>query len=157
MATPKKSGAKKGGSRVSGTKKAGITFPVGRIGKVLRKGKYTPRTSASAAVFMAAALEYLSSETLELAAKMLNTKKDQKKRISPRAICLAVRNDEDLGALLQNVTISRGGVQVQKQEKKAKKAKKSKKGGKKGGAKKSGAKKSAKKGGKKSKKATKSE
>ena len=156
MATPKKSGSKKGGSRVSGTKKAGITFPVGRIGKVLRKGKYTPRTSASAAVFMAAALEYLSSETLELAAKMLNTKKDKNKRISPRAICLAVRNDEDLGALLQNVTISRGGVQVQKQEKKAKKAKKSKKGGKKGGAKKSGAKKSAKKGGKKSKKATQS-
>jgi histone H2A len=32
------------------------------------------------------------------------------KRLTPRALTLAVRHDDDLGALLQNVTLSRGGV-----------------------------------------------
>ena len=31
-------------------------------------------------------------------------------RITPRALTLAVRHDADLGALLKDVTISRGGV-----------------------------------------------
>ena len=156
MATPKKSGNKgaKGGKRVSSSAAAGITFPVGRVGRFLRKGKYTPRTSATAAVMIASALEYLTTEVITLAGKLCKGKS----RVTPRAICLAVRNDADLGALLQNVTIARGGVLVQKQEKKAKKAKKGKKGGKGKKAAAKGEKKAAKKssgkkkGGKKAKK-----
>ena len=57
---------------------------------------------------MAAVLEYLAAEVLELAG---NAAKDQKKnRINPRHILLAVRNDEELNRLLANTTISEGGV-----------------------------------------------
>ena len=131
MATPKKSGAKKSVAKKGGAgKKAGLIFPVGRIGSQLRKGRYSKRVSSGAAVFLAAVLEYLTAETLELASK---TVAKGSKRITPRALTLAIRHDADLGALLQNVTISKGGVAssgvakgLEKKQKASKKAKKSK-------------------------------
>ena len=129
MATPKKTSPKKSVKK-SGSKgnKSGLTFPAGRIGRMLRKGRFSKRVSSGAAVFLAATLEYLTAETLELASK---TVAKGSKRITPRALTLAIRHDADLGSLLQNVTISRGGVTgvavAAKAAKKAKKAKKSKK------------------------------
>jgi len=49
------------------------------------------------------------------------------KRITPRALTLAVRHDADLGALLKDVTLSRGGV-VPKIDKALESKKKSKSG-----------------------------
>jgi len=48
-------------------KKAGLQFPVGRIGRYLRQGKYATRMGAGAPVYLAAVLEYLCAEILELA------------------------------------------------------------------------------------------
>jgi histone H2A len=131
MATPsKKAGKRAAKGRGSASKKAGLIFPVGRIGSTLRKGRYAARVSSSAAVYLAAVAEYCVSEWLELASKAV-VAKGKGKRITPRALCLAARHDADLGALLKDVTISRGGVVPAAQkalEKKAKKsAKKSKK------------------------------
>jgi len=84
---------------------------VGRIGSMLRGGRYAKRVSASAATYMAAVLEYLTAELLELSAKVVTqNKKSKSKRITPRAVTLAVRHDDDLGQLLKDVTLSRGGV-----------------------------------------------
>ena len=59
-------------------------------------------------MYMAAVLEYLAAEILELAG---NAARDNKKsRIVPRHIQLAVRNDEELNKLLGGVTIASGGV-----------------------------------------------
>jgi len=59
-------------------------------------------------VYLAAVLEYLAAEILELAG---NAAKDNKKsRSVPRHIQLAVRNDEELNKLLGGVTIAAGGV-----------------------------------------------
>ena len=115
MATPKKSTPKRSAAKKSGSRsaKAGLIFPVGRIGSLLRKGQYASRVSASSAVYAAAVLEYLTAELLELTSTTVtaNLKKGQKaRRISPRTITVAVRSDADLGALLKDVTISRGGV-----------------------------------------------
>ena len=88
--------------------KAGLQFPVGRIGRYIRQGKYATRMGAGAPVYLAAVLEYLCAEILELAG---NAARDNKKsRIIPRHITLAVKNDEELNKLLGNVTIANGGV-----------------------------------------------
>lgn len=93
---------------VSSSQKAGLQFPVGRIGRYLRQGKYATRMGAGAPVYLASVLEYLCAEILELAG---NAARDNKKsRIIPRHITLAVKNDEELNKLLGNVTIASGGV-----------------------------------------------
>ena len=88
--------------------KAGLQFPIGRIGRFLKKGKYATRVGAGAPVYLASILEYLTAEILELAG---NAARDNKKtRIVPRHIQLAVRNDEELNKLFGGVTIAQGGV-----------------------------------------------
>ena len=78
-----KSGAKKAVSRSA---KAGLQFPVGRIARYLKKGRYATRIGAGAPVYLAAVLEYLTAEVLELAG---NAARDNKKnRIIPRHIQL---------------------------------------------------------------------
>ena len=112
---------------VSRSAKAGLQFPVGRIARYLKAGKYASRVGAGAPVYLAAVLEYLTAEVLELAG---NASRDNKKTrcartpsherapshapcpasIVPRHIQLAIRNDEELSKLLGKVTIAAGGV-----------------------------------------------
>jgi len=78
------------------------------MNRYIKKGGYAKRTGVGAGVYMAAVLEYLCAEILELAG---NAARDNKKsRIVPRHITLAVKNDEELNKLLGNVTIASGGV-----------------------------------------------
>ncbi|KAF8461124.1 histone H2A [Kalaharituber pfeilii] len=109
------SGGKSAGGKASSGKtsqsrsaKAGLAFPVGRVHRLLRKGNYAQRVGAGAPVYLAAVLEYLAAEILELAG---NAARDNKKtRIIPRHLQLAIRNDEELNKLLGHVTIAQGGV-----------------------------------------------
>jgi histone H2A len=94
--------------KTSSSSKAGLQFPVGRIGRFLKKGRYAPRVGAGAPVYLASVLEYLTAEILELAGNA--ARENKKTRIVPRHIQLAVRNDEELNKLLGGVTISQGGV-----------------------------------------------
>jgi histone H2A len=101
----KSSSASKSSSR---SEKAGLQFPVGRIHRFLRKGNYAQRIGSGAPVYLAAVLEYLTAEILELAG---NAAADNKKKtIAPRHLQLAIRNDEELNKLLRDVTIASGGV-----------------------------------------------
>lgn len=94
--------------RISKSVRAGLTFPVARVGRFLKKGKYANRVGVGAPLYLAAVLEYLTAEILELAG---NAARDlKKKRIIPRHIQLGIRNDEELNRLLGNVTIPQGGV-----------------------------------------------
>ncbi|KAJ8572875.1 hypothetical protein K7X08_009386 [Anisodus acutangulus] len=107
--TTKGAGGRKGGPRkkaVTKSVKAGLQFPVGRIARFLKKGRYAQRVGSGAPIYLAAVLEYLAAEVLELAG---NAARDNKKtRIIPRHVLLAVRNDEELGKLLAGVTIASG-------------------------------------------------
>ena len=123
------SGRGKGGKAKAKAKtrsfRAGLQFPVGRVHRYLKRGNYADRIGGGAPVYLAAVLEYLSAEILELAG---NAARDNKKtRIVPRHLQLAVRNDEELNKLLSGVTIASGGVLpniqsvlLPKKEKKAK-------------------------------------
>ena len=101
-------GKGKGKKSQTRSQRAGVQFPVGRIARYMRQGGYAKRVGAGAPVYVAAVLEYLCAELLELAG---NAARDNKKvRIVPRHIQLAVRNDEELNKLLGDVTITGGGV-----------------------------------------------
>lgn len=96
--------------------RAGLEFPVARIhSKLKAMVPANARVGGTAAVFMAAVIEYLVAELCELAgerAKLSDTSGGPKKRvrISPRAIQFAIAEDHEFAELLKRVTLSGGGV-----------------------------------------------
>ncbi|XP_022620875.1 core histone macro-H2A.2 isoform X2 [Seriola dumerili] len=93
-------GGKKKATKLSRSARAGVIFPVGRMMRYLRTGTHKYRIGMGAPVYMAAVIEYLAAEILELAG---NAARDNKKgRITPRHIKLAVANDEELNQSVDN-------------------------------------------------------
>lgn len=61
----KGAGGRRGGDRkkaVSKSIRAGLQFPVGRVARFLKKGRYAQRYGAGAPIYLAAVLEYLAAE-----------------------------------------------------------------------------------------------
>ena len=88
--------------------RAELKFPVGRVHRRLKQGNYSKRVGAAAPVFLAAIMQHLVAEILDLAG---NAAKDNKRsRINPRHLQLAIRNDHELSKLLSGVTLAQGGV-----------------------------------------------
>ncbi|KAG1745163.1 histone-fold-containing protein [Suillus lakei] len=110
MPSAKSSGKGKVGGKVksedtkstSRSTRAGLQFPVSRIHRMLRRANVSKRIGSGAPVYLAAVLEYLWPETA--------ARDNKKRRINPRHLQLAIRNDEELSKLLGDVIISEGGV-----------------------------------------------
>lgn len=62
MSTGGGRGKPKGSKAVSRSTKAGLQFPVGRIARYLKAGKYAERVGGGAPVYLSAVLEYLAAE-----------------------------------------------------------------------------------------------
>jgi histone H2A len=127
--------SKSGGKSMSRSARAGLQFSVSRIGRYLKAGRYAARVGSAAPVYLAAVLEYLAAEVLELAGNAC--RENKKSRINPRHMQLAVFQDDELRKLLRDCTIAEGGVipsaaRGEDEESKVKKGGKSKggKGGK---------------------------
>lgn len=97
-----------GCKRTSRSVRADVTFPVGRLHRYLRKRRHGKPVSSDASIYLAAVLEYLVHEVLELAATAAHFHK--RKYINPRHVLFAVRGDAELDKLLRDVTVAHGGV-----------------------------------------------
>lgn len=108
---PNKVKSKKAKSKpISRSLRAGITFPVGRFQRLLKKGKYAERISSCAPVYLASVLEYLTADILDLASSASQQDSKKSNRITPRNLQLGIQNDSEMSKLLSGVIISQGGV-----------------------------------------------
>ena len=88
--------------------KSGLQFPVSRVKRLIKDGRYAERISLTTPVFVAGILESIATDILVAAA---HAAQDQKKtRIAPSHIQLAIQTDHDLASLFRKTTISQGGV-----------------------------------------------
>ena len=88
--------------RISLSIRAGVTFPIRRIFRKLKKRTHL-RIWIKAAVYTAAVLQYVVSEILDLAGTI--TKRFKKKIIKPSHINNALRCDEELDKLTGNAIL----------------------------------------------------
>jgi len=85
----------------SSSSNVGIQFPVELVKKRLKQGQYSRGVGRASAVYMAAVLEYLTAEVLELAGNQTEqTDQQQTKRIDPKHLQMAVLHDRELAQLL---------------------------------------------------------
>jgi len=101
--------AAEGSGRSRKEHKAGLVFSVSRVQKLMMLESTAVRKSASAGVYMAAVVEYICAEILELAGKV--AQENKRHRIMTRHIKLAILNDEELDKLFKHTAISGGVVQ----------------------------------------------
>lgn len=104
----KAKGKATGSKQVSRSSKAGLSFPVGRIARMLKTGRYAERVGIGAPVYLAAVLEYLVAEILEVS--VLVVKQNKKNRIIPRYIFLGLKEDEEFRKLFADTIITSSGV-----------------------------------------------
>ena len=104
----KAKGKATGHKQVSRSAKAGLSFPVGRIARMLKHGRYSERVGLGAPVFLAAVLEYLVAELLEVSVMVV--KENKKNRIIPRYIFLGLKEDDEFNRLFQHTLITASGV-----------------------------------------------
>ncbi|XP_061375158.1 histone H2A variant 1-like [Gastrolobium bilobum] len=93
----------------AGYKDKSSLIPVGCIHRQLKQRiQANGRVGATAAVYLASILEYLTAEVLELTR---NASKDLKvKRITPRPLQLAIRGDEELDTLIKGTIVGNGVI-----------------------------------------------
>lgn len=97
----------KSADKIALHKRLGLHFPVARVKRYLRAGKFASRVSLGAAVFASAVLDYLVSELIHIAIEKAQSLK--RTRVKPRHIQLAIRDDLEFYKLLSGVVVSEGG------------------------------------------------
>ena len=108
VAAKGKAKGKSTSKQTSRSAKAGLCFPVGRLARMLKQGRYSERVGIGAPVYMAAVLEYLVAEILEVSVMVV--KQHKKSRIIPRYIYLGLKEDEEFNNLFRQSIITSSGV-----------------------------------------------
>jgi histone H2A len=97
-------------SPVKASTKAGLQFSVARTNNLLKRN-ISLRVGKTAPVYLAAVLEYVAAEILELAG--MRAKEKRMRTIMPRHIKEAVVADEELHRLMQDIHVLLPGVKDQ--------------------------------------------
>ena len=97
-----------GGGKQKTAMICGLEFPPTRCTRLIRNIAPVDRVSAKAGVALASVLEYLCTEVVEMAGDI--AKEDGFKRIKPRHITLAFKNDEAMSSVFGNAHLHTGGV-----------------------------------------------
>eukprot|EP00347_Sterkiella_histriomuscorum_P000607 403375194 len=92
----------------SGQDKAGLHFSISRTAKYMKQGRYAERIGGGAPVYLAACMQYVCAEIIELAGSQVEQEKKQ--RIAPRHVMLAIMKDPELCKMLGNADFARCGV-----------------------------------------------
>ncbi|XP_062940693.1 histone H2A-Bbd type 2/3 [Cynocephalus volans] len=87
---------------LSRSSRAELQFPVSHVDRLLREGGCSKRLSSSAPVFLAAVVEYLTANVLELAGK--EAANCRRKRIAPQHVQRALDSNQQLQSLFQHGT-----------------------------------------------------
>ncbi len=85
----------------SRSERAGINFPVGRVTRQLKKGQYSERIGGGAPIYVAAVLEYLTTELLDLAGHQ--AKKAGGRAIQPLHLAQAMNEDQELRSVMEEI------------------------------------------------------
>ncbi|EPB65237.1 core histone H2A/H2B/H3/H4 [Ancylostoma ceylanicum] len=88
--------------------RAGLVFPVARVHRALKNIRPGGRVSLKASIYLAAVLEYLVAEVVEIGGNA--SKDDGKRRIEPRHLCVAINFDAELNKLVNKAVFSEGGL-----------------------------------------------
>lgn len=91
----------------SSSSRAKLLFPVGMIKTKLKSDRAAANISISAAIALAAVLEYVTSEVLSVTHETLA---DKTKRLTSRHIYLSTINDSELSELINKASFKHSGV-----------------------------------------------
>lgn len=96
-------------------KRTGLRFPVGRLHRLIKAERVAKNVSPTAAIALAAVLEYYIAEVLEVTTEVMKPTK----MITPRDL-LEIKNDSELALLQRGVITTKSGVKVTYVPKKSK-------------------------------------
>ena len=96
------------GAKKSASDRAGVKFPISRLAKFAKRGKYADRIGQGVPVFMAGVLEYLTFELLELASNKAGENK-KSKSIMPRDVMMAIKSDQEFNKFLRGAEFASTG------------------------------------------------
>ena len=108
-ATAKKAAANRN-APVTSHARAGLIMGVPRVMRMMKNDRLNARVGKGPGVIMAAVLEYICAEIIEVSYEQAKT--SGRHRIKPRDIQLALSQDPELGRLCVNSIISEGGRPV---------------------------------------------
>lgn len=100
--------------RTSRSCRAGLIFPVSRIERFLRRGDYAERIGSGASVYMAAVLQYLTYDIVDIAGNIAAN--DHKRRIAPRHLQETITCDSELQQLLGGIALPQGRTKSKRQQ-----------------------------------------
>lgn len=86
--------------RQSSSAKAGLTLPVSRVNRLIKKQSGVTRVGGSSPVYLTAVAEFVAAEVIELAGNY--TLRGKRKQISLEDVSMAIRGDPELSYMLSS-------------------------------------------------------